>query len=84
MNKEHDEIIEAMTSAVYKSEHEPMYRRNVIHDALRAAAERGYRLAKIPKRHIPSNSYLCMSHEQWNACLDAIEVIDLNDEVVTP
>ena len=77
MNVEHEVVIEAMLKAFVGSAYangEPMH--VAMKGALRAAAERGWVLAKMPEKAYDDES----GHGGWNACLDAIEAINLEAE----
>lgn len=75
MKAEHEAVIEAMVLAADDGQAGCAVKFRMMEAALRAAAERGYVLAKIPKRNrVWSNWDIA-----WNACLDAIETIKLEN-----
>lgn len=48
---------------------------------VRAAAERGYRLCRLPERKSGRETEVGKYGEYiWNACLDAIETIEMEEE----
>jgi hypothetical protein len=82
-----DEVIEAMAHAVGYATGHPVYLVEAIHDALRAAEAHGYVLAKLPEEKEETweghdrHAYSVMGEQEgWNACLDAIETIEIGDE----
>ena len=89
MNREHEELIAAMIEG-YWSACKPS-RPNGIYGAIRAAADRGYVLAKLPQRitnladvppHVQDETMgTCRAayRHGWSQCLDSIEIIETEE-----
>lgn len=87
MSPNHSEVIEAMAQAMFVTVTDGM--REDVKAALRAAAERGWVLAKRPERitmlaevppHVQDESMgNCRGayRHGWSQCLDAIEIIEM-------